>query len=167
MFHQTYLSSFSTCLFLYFPYFLLSISSINHACWYSPGITFTFCLNRLCSFFIKTMSISVSFSPTLNVTFVFPYLLSHVFHTHKSFSRQNSNNSLPSKFLWPMPCPPCTKLNPSICLPMCPLKLPMHICDLQNAYPTHFSACHTKTVFLPNFFHFVEHTYISTSARPL
>ena len=36
---------------------------------------------------------------------------------------------------------------------------------MQNAHPTHISACHKKTVLLQNFFHFVEPTHKSTSAH--
>ena len=39
-----------------------------------------------CSFVINTKSISVSFSPIMNVTFLFSPLLNHVFDTHKPFS---------------------------------------------------------------------------------
>ena len=94
-----------------FLIFLLSISAITKACWNSPRIAFTFWINHWCSFVINTTSISVSFWPILNVTFLFSSLLCHAFDMHNSFSRQNSNNILPCKFLWPTPYPPCTPLN--------------------------------------------------------
>ena len=73
-----------------FLIFLLSISSVTKACWYSPGIAFTFQINRRCSFFVNTKSIYVSFSPILNVTFLFSSPLDLVFDMLNSFSRQYS-----------------------------------------------------------------------------
>ena len=84
-------------------------------------------INRQCSFFISTKSISVSFSPIQNVTFLFSTLLKHAFDTHNSSSRQNSNNIPPSKFFWPISNDPRTRSNPSKCRPSCPLKSPTHI----------------------------------------
>ena len=110
-----------------FIIFFLFISPITKACWSSPGIAFTFWINSRCSFFINAKTISVSFSPILNVTFLFSSLLDHVFDTHNSLSRQNYNNILPSKFFWPTPSPPWAPTNPSICLPTCPLMSPKHI----------------------------------------
>ena len=92
------------------------------------------------------MLISVSFSPILNVTIIFSPLLNHVFDTHISFIRENSNNILPSKFLCPRPYPPWTPVNPSTCLPTCPLVAQAH--NLHYAYSIYLSAHHRK-LFLP------------------
>ena len=105
--HSLIFTSFSKVIFLLsahvflttFLIFFLSVSAITKACCNSPGIAFALKINHQCSFFINTKSIYVSFSPILNVTFLFSSLFSHVFDTHNSFSRQNSNNILPSKFL--------------------------------------------------------------------
>ena len=84
----------------------------------------TFGKNHQNSFLTNTKSIFSSFSTSLNVIFLFSSLLNFVFHTHDSFSNQNSSEILPSKFIMPTPYHPSTLSNPSICQQTYPLKSP-------------------------------------------
>ena len=78
-------------------------------------------------------------------------LWNHVLDTHSSFTRQNTNSILPSIFLWPTPYPLCTPSRPSNAYQHVHWCHPYtYLSNLWNAYPTHISARHNRTVFPPS-----------------
>jgi len=106
-------SSFMTdSFFITFSCFLLSTSTTSNRCCNSHGITFTSRKYFLFSLLTNAKSISVSFAPALNVSYL-AFFRCQVFAKHTSFSSQYSSNILPSKFLSPIPFPSCTPSKPS------------------------------------------------------
>ena len=100
--HSKSISDSDTVRVRTFLIFHLSISATTTTCWNSPVIPSHF-INVIGVLICHTKSISVSFSPTLNVTFLFSSHLGHVFDIHNSLLRQNVSNILPLRFLWSMP----------------------------------------------------------------